>query len=84
MADFASFAAPQAISFADLTVESDEAQLAIYGKLTLQADETSHATLSHLIAVLTQARDGLAAAIARGDTPPPDPGPLPSVPNPFA
>ncbi|MDE1917081.1 MAG: hypothetical protein KGJ57_13475 [Sphingomonadales bacterium] len=84
MAEFNAFADPQAISFADLTVESDETQLAIYGKLTLRADEGSRASLDHLIDVLSQAREGLAAAIARGDSAAPDPAPLPSVRNPFA
>jgi hypothetical protein len=84
MESFTAFAQPQAIGLDDLTVESDESQLAIYGRLTLGADAASAARLDHLIAVLTRARDGLAQAIARGDTPPPPPGDLPSVANPFA
>jgi hypothetical protein len=84
MESFTAFGPAQAISFANLTVESDETQLAIYGRLALVADPASQATLDHLIAVMTQARAGLAAAIARGDGPPSAPGDLPSVPNPFA
>lgn len=84
MESFTAFGPAQAISFADLTVESDETQLAIYGRLTLVADAASQARLDDLIAVLAQARAGLAAAIARGEGPPPAPGDLPSVPNPFA
>ncbi len=84
MESFTAFGPAQAIAFADLTVESDDTQLALYGKLTLTADAASQATLDHLIAVLTQARTGLAQALARGDGPPPGPGELPSVANPFA
>jgi hypothetical protein len=84
MESFTAFGKAQAIAFGDLTVESDDTQLAIYGKLALTADPASQATLDHLIAVLTQARAGLAQAIARGDGLPPKPGDLPSVPNPFA
>jgi hypothetical protein len=83
MESFTAFGAAQAIGFGDLTVESDDAGLAIYGRLALTADAASHATLDHLIAVLTQARAGLAQAIARGDGPPSPPGALPWVPNPF-
>ena len=83
MESFTAFGEAQAITLGDLTVESDEAQLAIYGKLALSADAASQASLDRLIAVLTQARTGLAQAIARGEGPPPRPGELPSVPNPF-
>ena len=84
MESFTAFGPAQAMTLGDLTVESEDTQLAIYGKLSLSADPASQATLEHLIAVLTQARAGLADAIARGDGPPPKPGDLPSVANPFA
>jgi hypothetical protein len=85
METFKAFAGAQAITLGDLTLESDESQLALYGKLTLLADQPSQERLDHLIALLTQARADLAAAIARGDTPGPGPDkPLPSVKNPFA
>lgn len=84
METFKAFADAQAITFADLTVESDESQLAIYGKLTLTADAASQATLDHLIAVLTQAKGDLARAITEGVAQPAKPKDLPSVRNPFA
>lgn len=84
MDGFKAFAEATSISFADLTVESDESQLAIYGRLTLTADAPSQATLDHLIAVLSQARADLARAMAEGAAPPVKPQALPSVRNPFA
>lgn len=82
MEEFKAFAEPQSAGLGDLTVESDESQLAIYGQLALTADAASLARLDRLIALLTQARAGLAQAIGRGEPPPPPP--LPSVPNPFS
>lgn len=85
MDSFKAFGGAQAITLGDLTLESDESQLALYGKLTLLADQPSAERLDHLIALLTQARADLAGAIARGDAPGPGPDkPLPSVKNPFA
>ncbi|WP_343613686.1 hypothetical protein [Novosphingobium sp.] len=85
MESFKAFGEAQAITLGDLTLESDESQLALYGKLTLLADQPSQERLDHLIALLTQARADLASAIARGDAPDPGPDkPLPSVKNPFA
>jgi len=83
---FTAFATPQSLSLGDLTIESDEDQLAIYGRLTLTADQPSRDRLDQLIATLTQAREGLEKAMASGGDQGGGqaPGPLPSVPNPFA
>jgi hypothetical protein len=81
---FNAFAEAQSISLGDLTIESDEERLAIYGKLNLMADAASLATLDRLVSVLLQARKGLVDGIAKGDQPPPKPPALPSVKNPFA
>jgi hypothetical protein len=79
---FTAFASAQAINFGDLTLESDEDQLSIYGRLDLGHDGEALARIDHLIATLRDCRDDLAGAIGRQDAP--APGPLPTVPNPFA
>jgi hypothetical protein len=80
---FKAFAAAQSLSLGDLTVESDEDQVAIYGRLGLTIDQGSLATLDRLITVLTQARADLAQAMGEGRASAPPPKDLPSVPNPF-
>jgi hypothetical protein len=84
MDEFKAFAEAQSIGLGDLTVESDEARLAIYGKLDLTPDAVSLATLDRLLGLLAQARTGLVEAIAKGDPAPPQAQVLPSVRNPFA
>lgn len=84
MADFKAFGDAQSLSLGDLTVESDEDSLALYGRLSLTIDQPSLERLDRLIAALTQARADLATAMGEGRASPPPPTDLPSVRNPFA
>lgn len=84
MDGFKAFGDAQSLSLGDLTVESDEDNLALYGRLALTIDQPSLERLDHLIAALTQARADLATAMGEGRASPPPPTGLPSVRNPFA
>jgi hypothetical protein len=83
MEEFNAFAEAQAINLGDLTLESDEAQLAIYGQLALTPDPASLERLDRLIALLAQARAGLVKAMDTGTKPAPNQI-LPTTRNPFA
>jgi hypothetical protein len=83
MDGFKAFGEAQSLSLGDLTVESDEDNLALYGRMALTIDQPSLERLDHLIAALTQARADLAKAMGKAAARrlPTD---LPSVRNPFA
>ena len=84
MNEFHAFSEAQSINIGDLTVESDEEQFTVYGKMDLGPNPASLEKLDLLIAVLSQARGGFVVAIANGDPSPAVPKALPTVPNPFA